>query len=349
MDKYKLKSKEKQAFDMDKYNLNKRKNKILTGMIKRFVSETSFEIIRDCNQFMMFASDVELKHKKQMRGSSCKNRFCPLCAWKKARKEALALSIQMEYIKQEHKKEFIFITLTAPNVQADELESEIKLYNKSFKKMMERKEINNIAKGYVRKLEVTYDKEQFITREMYWKRKFYYDNRGLKIGNYNPNYDTYHPHFHVLIAVNKSYFTQATQYISRDRWLELWKSVTDNPDITQVDVRKVRYNNNKEVAEIAKYSAKDSDYLVSDDVFSVFYKALKGKRLLTYSGVFKESMNLWKEGELDSYLEKDTTEYVYALLYNWGKKKYILEEQRELTKEERRELNQQFVDEKNID
>lgn len=349
MNKYNQKSKENQALKMDKYDSSKKKSRVLAKMIVRFVSETSLEIIQQCNNFMMFASDIELKNKKQFKGSSCKNRFCPLCSWKKARKDALALSVQMEYIKQEHKKEFIFVTLTAPNVESDELENEIKLYNQAFKKMMERKEVDKISKGYVRKLEITYDKEPFITREMYWKRKEYYDVRNLTIGNENPNFDTYHPHFHVMIAVNKSYFRDTDYYIKRDRWLELWQLSTDNPLITQVDVRKVRHNDNKEVAEIAKYAAKDSDYLISDEVFSVFYKALKGKRLITHSGLFKESMNLWKNGKLDKYLEKDTTEYVYALLYSWGMQKYVLEEQRELTESERELLNKQFVDEKDID
>lgn len=349
MTKHNIKAKKNQAFEMDKYNKSKKNSRALVKMIAKFVTESSLEIIQNCNNFMAFASDIELKNKKQFKGSSCKNRFCSLCSWKKARKDALALSVQMEYIKHEHKKEFIFVTLTAPNVKADELEAEIKSYNKNFKKLMERKEVEKISKGYVRKLEITYDKEQFITREMYWKRKFYYDKRGFKIGDFNPNFDTYHPHFHVMIAVNKSYFTQTKQYIKQDRWLELWKDVTGNSLITQVDVRKVRENNNKEVAEIAKYAAKDNDYLVSDEVFAVFYQALKGKRLIVQSGLFKESMKLWKEGKLDKFLEKDTTEYVYALLYSWGFNKYVLEEKRELTESEREELNKQFVDEKDVD
>lgn len=81
----------------------------------------------------------------------------------------------MAYLKQEENKEFIFLTLTAPNVPAEELEDEIKDYNHSFKKLMERKEIKKIVKGYARKLEITYNEER----------------------------DDYHPHFHVLIAVNK--------------------------------------------------------------------------------------------------------------------------------------------------
>src|SRR5699024_1222608 len=86
------------------------------------------------------------------------------------------------------KERIYFLTLTAPNVPAEELNDEIKHYNHSFKKLMERKEVKNIVKGYARKLEITYNEER----------------------------DDYHPHFHVLIAVNKSYFTQTTQYINRD-------------------------------------------------------------------------------------------------------------------------------------
>src|SRR5699024_5688921 len=85
------------------------------------------------------------------------------------------------------------------------------------------------------------------------------------------------------------------------------KDFTRNPSITQVDVRKVRNSKDNKVFEIAKYSAKDSDYLINQEVFEVFYKALKGKRLIVYSGLFKEAMNKFKNGKLDEYKEKDLT------------------------------------------
>src|SRR5699024_12272047 len=102
-------------------------------------------------------------------------RFCPICAWKKSGKDALALSVMMAYLKQEEKKEFIFLTLTAPNVPADELNDEIKHYNQSFQRLMQRKEVKQIDKGYARKLENKYKEER----------------------------DDYHHNFNVLIAVNK--------------------------------------------------------------------------------------------------------------------------------------------------
>lgn len=327
----------------------KQKNQVLSKFIKGFVSDNSWELIKDCSTFLMMVADKNMENEKQHKGNSCKNRFCPVCSWRKARKDALALAVQMAYIKDEYNKDFIFLTLTAPNVSAKDLEDEIKNYNHAFKKLMERKEVRSVVKGYVRKLEVTYDQERFITKKMYKHRKAYYQKRGLTVGNHNPNYDTYNPHFHVLLAVNKSYFNDQKQYIKHERWLELWQQVTNNPDITQVDVRKVRENNKKEVSELAKYSAKDNDYLVDQEVFSVFYKALKGKRLMVHSGLFKESMKLWKNGELDKYKETDPTEYVYALLYNWGKGKYVEDERRLLTEQEQKEINGQLLDEKDID
>lgn len=172
--------------------------------------------------------------------------------------------------------------------------------------------------------------------------------RKLEI-TYNKERDDYHPHFHVLITVNKSYFTDKDYYISRDRWLELWQQVTKNPLITQVDVRKVRNGRNDKVYEIAKYSAKDSEYLINQDVFEVFYNALKGKRLIVFSGLFKDAMTKFKNGELDHYKEKDRTEYVYAIMYNWGDKKYLELERRYLTDDELEEINGKLIDEKEID
>src|SRR5699024_12858747 len=119
----------------------------------------------------------------------------------------------------------------------------------------------------------------------------------------------YNAHFHVLNAIDKYYFNNSWSYIKRDRWLGLWQQVTKNPHITQVDVCKVRSLKENRIFEIAKYSAKDSDYLQNQKVFEVFYKALKGKRLIVFSGLFKEAMTKFKNGELDEYKEKDLTKY----------------------------------------
>lgn len=305
------------CYNMEKYTEKKQRNQVFQKFIKRHIGENQMDLVEDCNTFLSFVADKTLEKQKLYKANSCKNRFCPICAWRKARKDALGLSLMMQYIKQQEKKEFIFLTLTTPNVQNEQLEDEIKHYNKSFKKMVERKKVKSIIKGYVRKLEITYNKKR----------------------------DDYNPHFHVLIAVNKSYFTDKRYYISQQEWLDLWRDVTGISEITQVQVQKIRQNNNKELYEMAKYSGKDSDYLINQKVFDAFYKSLKGKQVLVYSGLFKEAKKKLKNGDLDYLKEIDPTEYIYQIFYIWKQKEYLASELYDLTEQEKREINHKMIDE----
>ena len=299
------------------YKTKKIKNQALQKIIRNKVSKEMFQRIEYCGSFLEFHSDITGEVKKLVKANNCENRFCPICAYKKARKEALKLSVLIKSLEKDYK--FLFLTLTAPNVTSDNLEDEIKLYNESFKRLTKLKLFMSAVVGYVRKLEVTY-------------------NHDLK---------TYHPHFHVLLAVKNNYFGR--NYIKRNEWLEMWKSAKRDNTITQVDVRKLDLSlDDKGILEIAKYSAKDSDYLKSQDIFDVIYKALKGKRLITYNGVFKESVKEFKKGNLDNYIETDMTEYIYRILYQWGRGDYVEREKRELTQDEKERFNYMQIDEIDI-
>ena len=323
----------------------KLKNPKFSNYIEPLISKKMLGLINDCGSFLEFLADCEMENKKLNKGSFCKNRFCPMCSWRMACKDSLEISILMEHLRKEEGKEFIFLTLTTPNVTAEELEREIKRYNKAFEKLLKRKEIKIIVKGYIRKLEVTYQKEKYITKELWNRKKDYYLKKGLLIGDLEPNYDTYNPHFHVVIAVNKSYFTDKDYYISRERWLKLWQLSTGDDSITQVDVRKATIGDYKEVYELAKYSAKDSDYLISKPVFETFYKALKGKQVLVFGGLFKDAHKMYKLGELDVYKKQNEIEYVYKLYYNWFKKEYENTRCIELTEDEKEKINRKLIDE----
>ena len=305
------------CYNMEKYTEKKQRNQVFQKFIKRHIGENQMDLVEDCNTFLSFVADKTLEKQKLYKANSCKNRFCPVCAWRKARKDALGLSLMMQYIKQQENKEFIFLTLTTPNVMSDELENEIKRYNNSFRKLIKRKKVGSVIKGYVRKLEITYNKKR----------------------------DDYNPHFNVLIAVNKSYFTDKRYYISQQEWLDLWRDVTGISEITQVQVQKIRQNNNKELYEMAKYSGKDSDYLINQKVFDAFYKSLKGKQVLVYSGLFKEAKKKLKNGDLDYLKEIDPTEYIYQIFYIWKQKEYLASELYDLTEQEKREINHKMIDE----
>ena len=307
---------------MEKYTQKKLRNQLLQNLISKHVSDKSFERIKECNTFLFMVADKTMEKTKLHRSNNCDNRFCPICAWKKSRKNALKISVLMQYLREEKNKDFVFLTLTAPNVKSEELEDEIKHYNQSFQRLMQRKEVKNAVRGYVRKLEVTYNKER----------------------------DDYHPHFHVILVVDKQYFNNKNQYIKRDRWLELWQKSTKNNLITQVDVRKVKATDNKkEVSEIAKYSAKDSDYLEDEKVFDTFYKSLSGKRLIVYSGLFKDASKLYENKELEKYKELDPTQYIYQIFYHWGQQNYLETEKKLMTEDMQKEVNNQMLDEEDFE
>ena len=73
--------------------------------------------------------------------------------------------------------------------------------------------------------------------------------------------------------------------------------------------------------------------LINREVFSQFYKALKGKQVLVFGGIFKDVHKMYLNEELDVYKEKDNINYVYMLYYNWTKQEYENTKLRELTEE----------------
>lgn len=318
--------KEKSKDLLDKCSSKKRKNPRFSSYIEPLVSKKLTERIKECGDFLQMLSDFSLENSKLHKANFCGNRFCPMCSWRVACKDSLEISILMEHLRKEENKDFIFLTLTTPNVEGAYLDSSIRNYNKSFERLMKRKEVKCVVKGYIRKLEVTYNSDKT-----------------------SKSYDTYHPHFHVVLAVNKSYFTDKNYYINHDRWLNLWREATGDYSITQVDVRKAKINDYKEVYELAKYSAKDTDYLINREVFTAFYKALKGKQVLVFSGLFKDAHKMYQNGELDLYKQVDTIEYAYMVNYNWLKDKYDTLNIRELTEEEKQKFNKNLIKEVDVE
>lgn len=300
---------------LEKPSEKKAKMKDFLEKIKNKVSEKMSLKIFECGDIVGFLKSKGEKIRLHG-GNFCNNRFCPLCSWRKAKKDGYLLMLLFSVVQKIHKKELIFLTLTAPNVVSELLESEIKDFNKAFKRLSETKDFKNICKGYIRKLEVTYNAKE----------------------------DTYHPHFHVVIAVNKNYFTK--NYINQKKWLEMWQVAKRNPKITQVDIRKAKLDDMKGVYEMATYSAKASDYLFSEDTFDTFYNALKGKQLITFNGLFKEILKEIKDGKHSELLESDGEIYNKQLWFNWIKEKYELFRTDELSDSEMQKI---YVDEIEID
>lgn len=265
------------------------------------LGKSTLDMIKFCGDYLEFLATKLFDKHKLKRGNFCKTRLCPTCAKRKSLRWIFALSLFIEYVNSTYDYEYLLLTLTAPNVKGDDLHDELKKYSKAFDNMLKRKKYKAINKGFIRKLEITYNKKT----------------------------DTYHPHYHVIIAVDKWYFTNKDLYIKRDTWLKDWQRAMKDDSITQVDVRKV-YNKSTVdsdltksciqtgILEVAKYTAKSGDYLISEDVFVTFWNSLKHMREFTFGGCFKEAHNLFKLGELDYLIPEDNTKWVYRVIYRWS-------------------------------
>ena len=119
--------------------------------------------------------------------------------------------IALEALRRHPTLKFVFLTLTVPNVPLRGLSDAIDGLFEGWKRLRERKEVKSAVKGYLRTLEVTYNHER----------------------------NDWHPHIHAVMTVSPKYF-KGNSYITQERWLELWREATRIPQITQVDIRKVK-------------------------------------------------------------------------------------------------------------
>lgn len=173
--------------------------------------------------------------------------------------------------------------------------------------------------------------------------------RGLKVGDSNPIDNTYNPHVHAIVAVNKSYFNMPSEYISKEEWLKMWQGCMNDKSITQVDAKKVRDSGNTNaVLEIAKYSAKGSNLYHSETAFDTFYTALKGRQLLVFSGMMKDYAKKYEEGDLYRFKEKNEDIYTHLLRSLWKGSKYE-NKIRELLPEEFEEFNKRAENREEIE
>ena len=291
------------------------------------------ERLRSCASFLKFLvidDDRNILKLKKM-NNSCRVRLCPMCAWRRTLKISSHARKIFNYVETDeqysNKYDYLLLTLTVPNCSGDALSDTITHLMKSFDRLMKRRELKKIVKGWYRGLEVTFNKFEIITDGLYKRCKGYFDTLGLSVGDKNPNFNTYHPHFHVILCVSKSYLSNhrvTDGYLSNEKWLQLWRECTKNDDITQVDVRPVKAKKRKRnpdvkepvqqnglidaICEVTKYAVKDKDYIVSWDwelskeCVKVLDGALAYRRLIAWGGILKD---IHKKLNLDDEIDGD--------------------------------------------
>lgn len=245
------------------------------------VNERKASRLRECGTFLAF-NLREDGTKKLTHMSSCRVRLCPLCAWRRSLKVHAHTVQILDAMQGEYA--YVFLTLTVRNCAGNQLASELDKLMVAWQRLTQRKAFRVAVKGWYRGLEVTH--------------------------NVNPisaSYDTFHPHFHCLLAVNKHYF-KGENYLKKSDWAQLWQRALRVDYEPVVDVRRVKGTTSAAVAEAAKYTVKDADYIRPDDwdltvdTVKILDFALDGRRLVAYGGEMKE----WhKKLNLDDEVDGD--------------------------------------------
>ena len=286
------------------------------------------EKVCDCAECLAFRRDNETGRLRLYQAYFCKVRLCPMCAWRRSLKIAYHNKLIVEEANRQYKPAWIFLTLTVKNVEGDHLKQTITDMMQGFRKLFQYKKVKSGTLGFFRALEITKNHEE----------------------------NTYHPHFHVLIPVKRSYFT-GKSYIKQAEWTSLWKRAMKLDYTPIVHVQRVKgkkgidaeaiekevreaMEEQKAILEISKYPVKDTDVIRGNEVTeenldTVYYLdgALASRRLIGYGGILKEihqELNLTdaEDGDLIR-IEEDEDEVAnetFEVMAHWhvGIKNYIV-------------------------
>lgn len=295
----------------------KLKNIELAESYKRLGLKKAYRV-KECGTLLSF-KQVDEDLKKLFKANFCKDRLCPMCSWRRSLKVFGQVSKVMDRALEDKEYRFLFLTLTVRNCRGEELSNEIDKMFKGLELLFKRKEVKIVVIGYFRGLEVTHNLD--------------------KDSEY---YDTYHPHFHIILMVNKSYFKKTDKYLTQKDWTNLWKDClkVDYTPIVNVKAFKTacKEQARKSVCEVAKYTVKDNDYLVeniemTDNTVSILNNSLKGRRLIAFGKEFRKihkELNLddAEKGDLintdiDDNLRPEIEEVIENYKWNFGFKQYF--------------------------
>ena len=252
------------------------------------------QLTQECGTQLAFKHDQDItctftKKGKLRHANFCRDKLCPMCNWRRSVKCFYQLSQVLDQIQDKYS--FIFLTLTVVNPSGSDLRATIDQMAYGWGKFIKLKLFKDVVKGFSRTLEITYNKKS----------------------------NTYHPHYHVLIAVNKTYGKKGT-YIKHAEWLQMWRDCFGDQNIEFVNVQFVKDKFDKDKAlkefeieekrsvsdtahygsnitgallEVTKYSVKDTDYLhdnidLTDAVISTLVTQLYNVRMISFGGIMKK-------------------------------------------------------------
>lgn len=269
------------------------------------------ERLRQCATELVYTYDPTTGLKRLKSANFCRVRLCPMCQWRRALKTYLHMTKIYNAVEADRPRSYIYLTLTMRNMPLDELGGALDQLTAALNRLMGYARVKQSIKGWYRGIEITH----------------------------NPNTNTYHPHVHMLLCVNKRYY-KSNEYIKQSEWTEMWQRALRADYTPIIDVRRIKGDMGSAVAECAKYAVKESTLIHPDDwdltveTVKVLDKVLNKRRFVAYGGIFKDwhrKLNLDDEQDGDLvYVDGDeppTQQIDPIIVYTWrtGYSQYVVD------------------------
>lgn len=226
----------------------------------------------------------------------CRVRHCPVCQWRRSLMWQARFYQALPSIIEEHPRaRFLFLTLTVRNCDISDLRETLKTMNEAWNRLRLRKEFKAVT-GWLRATEVTRGKD-----------------------------NSAHPHFHALLMVRPSYFSQ--DYVTQERWAEIWGDCLRTDYVPNVDIRVVKKRTAKDgqidafenytiaeelnaaVSETLKYSVKPENMTEgSPEWLLELTRQTQKLRFIATGGALKNILKLDSETDKDMVLLDESNE-----------------------------------------
>lgn len=215
------------------------------------------------------------------RTTACKHRLCPVCAVRKSRRigaQALAAFEYMRDAGQLNGVKLMLLTLTQRNVCREDLTGEVDKLLEALTRIRKVRNVQRFVKGSARNIEITYNREA----------------------------DTFHPHVHMIVMLS----ADAPAEMAENRfWRDLWRGLMGLDYEPVCDIRAIE-DEQGAVCEVSKYCIKpgsifgiELDDAVFDQVVFFINSALAGRRLISYTGIWKKARAALNQLEPDEALD----------------------------------------------
>ncbi|WP_104707107.1 protein rep [Helicobacter suis] len=270
------------------------------------------ERCQECGKFLAFDTYRNKESGEITRvltsANFCKVKWCPMCAWRKARRIIAELFSVFSQIESNHRVAYVFLTLTTKNESLENLRALSAEISKAWHRLQQVKAWQKSILGHIRAIEY--------------------------LGDETPIGEC-HLHYHSVLVVPTTYF-KTENYIRQAQWVEMWQKVLRVDYKPIVDIRGIRPKSNtnsktiktlknlpsninpaliKALCECVKYIAKSTKVAqLNTDQFATLDQQARGLRQFNKGGLLKQYKPLPLD---DEEIDPEVWEFLEKEFYKW--------------------------------